>query len=298
MIPLQKMNYSRIILVTGLLLISCFVSAQTTPSITVSVDKNRIMLGEPFHLKIEAILPRDAKPFTLDSIPHFEFLEKPVFLPTVENGSMLMHGTATLTSFDSGHWEIPSIVITAKLRSDPIPIDVIFSDFDPNQDYHDIKDIIQVKKKKQYPWLWWAAGGGLLLLILLKYLLRKKKPVAIIKPVVVADPYEEAMRGLESLKDSHMDLKTFHSRLIDIFRLYLFRRKGILSLQKTTNDLVLQIKTLDIGKEQFDKLSQSLRLADFVKFAKYIPGENDNREVLEDIRNAIMTIEKTCSTTG
>ncbi|HEY6064151.1 MAG TPA: hypothetical protein VIV35_11110, partial [Chitinophagaceae bacterium] len=82
-------------------------------------------------------------------------------------------------------------------------------------------------------------------------------------------------------------------RLTDIFRLYIFRKKGILSLQKTTADLILQLRDLPFSKEQFDKLSQALRLSDFVKFAKYVPAADDNRNCFEEIRNSIMTIEKT-----
>jgi hypothetical protein len=65
-----------------------------------------------------------------------------------------------------------------------------------------------------------------------------------------------------------------------------------LSLQKTTDDLVIQLKTLPLDKEQFDTLSQALRLSDFVKFAKYIPSEKDNEDCFEEIKNTIIKIEK------
>jgi hypothetical protein len=53
------------------------------------------------------------------------------------------------------------------------------------------------------------------------------------------------------------------------------------------------LKSLNLHKEQFGKLSQSLRLSDFVKFAKYIPSNDDDRNAFSEIRNAIVTIEKT-----
>jgi hypothetical protein len=65
-----------------------------------------------------------------------------------------------------------------------------------------------------------------------------------------------------------------------------------LSLQKTTADLILQLRDLHFSKEQFDKLSQALRLSDFVKFAKYVPTKDDDRNCFEEIKNSIMTIEK------
>ena len=56
--------------------------------------------------------------------------------------------------------------------------------------------------------------------------------------------------------------------------------------------MVLQLRNLDMGKEQFDKLAQSLRLSDFVKFAKYIPTSEDDKSAFEEIKKAIITIEK------
>ena len=56
---------------------------------------------------------------------------------------------------------------------------------------------------------------------------------------------------------------------------------------------MVQLKSLNLNKEQFDKLSQSLRLSDFVKFAKYIPSADDDKNCFDEIKNAIIAIEKT-----
>jgi hypothetical protein len=125
------------------------------------------------------------------------------------------------------------------------------------------------------------------------YLLRKKKILPAAAPAISTNPFQEAIQQLEQLQRDKPDVKQYHSKLTDIFRLYIFRKKGILSLQKTTDDLVLQLKNLNLDKQQFDKLSQSLRLSDFVKFAKYLPSEDDNRNCYEETKKAIVTIEKT-----
>ncbi|MES1226658.1 MAG: hypothetical protein ABUT20_64890, partial [Bacteroidota bacterium] len=64
------------------------------------------------------------------------------------------------------------------------------------------------------------------------------------------------------------------------------------SLQQTTDDLVSQLRNINLGKEQYNQLSQALRLSDFVKFAKYIPTENDNETVFNTIKKTIEDIEK------
>ena len=65
-----------------------------------------------------------------------------------------------------------------------------------------------------------------------------------------------------------------------------------LSMQKTTDDLVVQLRGLPMDRLQFEKLAQSLRLSDFVKFARYVPSAEDDRNTFETIKNAIVAIEK------
>jgi hypothetical protein len=269
--------------------------AQGSATIKASVNKNRILLGESLVLTIEAYLPSNSKIKLeqADSIAHFEFLEKPVVDSSHTSGGVTFLGKYTITSFDSGHWVIPSFTLTKGVKTDTIPIDVVFSDFNPEQDYHDIKDVLEVKVPKKKI-AWWIYAAGLLVLILLIAFLtrRKKKLVITAAPKITVSPYEEAMRELEQLQKRQPEAKEYYSKLVNIFRLYIFRKKGILSLQKTTDDLVVQLKGLNLDKEQFDKLSQSLRLSDFVKFAKYIPSGNDKEESFKEIEKAIINIEK------
>lgn len=272
-----------------------FIVAQGGATIKASVDKNKILIGQPIQLTIEAYLsPESVKKFIqIDSILRFEFLEKPLIDTLDKKGGWNIKALYKITSFDSGHWVIPSFVLSPDVKTDTIPIDVVFSDFDPNQDYHDIKDIIEAAPSKKRQWWWYIAGGALLLLAVVIYLLQRKKPAPFVAPKEVINPCEEAMKQLEQLQRDNPEYKQYHSRLTGIFRLYIFRKKGILSLQKTTADLVLQLRDLHFSKVQFDKLSQALRLSDFVKFAKYVPTGDDDKECFEEIKNTIMTIEKT-----
>jgi hypothetical protein len=45
-------------------------------------------------------------------------------------------------------------------------------------------------------------------------------------------------------------------------------------------------------RDDFEQLAQFLRLSDFVKFAKYQPGEADDKNILETIRHSITIIER------
>jgi hypothetical protein len=270
--------------------------AQNKVTIKSEIDKSKIVIGEQIHLTLEADFPlqEPMRFFTIDSIPHFEILERKKIDTVDDRGGIKLSQSLILTSFDSGHWAIPSFQLPADIPmyTDSIAVDVGFSTFDPNQDYHDIKDVIdvQVKEKKKETWYWYAAASALLVAAIIYFLTRKKiKPVARI-PFV--DPYKEAKQELEKLRKENLLSKAFYTRLVDIFRLYISRRKGIASLQKTTDDLVVQLRSLKLPTEEFNELAQSLRMSDYVKFAKFEATENDKASSFKTIKDFIDNIEK------
>jgi hypothetical protein len=271
------------------------VSAQSKITVKAAIDKNKILIGERIQLKLQADIPENEaiRFFMIDTIPHFELDKQKIDTSYNSEGTSLKQ-VISVTSFDSGHWVIPAFSLGEKIITDTLPVDVAFSPMDSTRDYHDIKDIIEVKPPEEEKkwWLWYAIGGGaLLLILLLVYLLRKKKPViAAVAPVI--DPYEEAMKELDKLEKEKPDQKQYYSRLVDIFRVYVDKKKDIHSLQRTTDDLVIQLKGIPIAKEQFEKLSQALRMSDFVKFAKYVPSNEDGRSSFDTIKKTINEIEQ------
>jgi hypothetical protein len=276
---------------------SLLCAAQTNTSVSVSADKNRILPGEPFVMTIEARFHlKSGTTFLMpDTIAHFEFLEPPVIDSVREGETVRLNGKYKLTSFDSGHWVIPSVVLDGYAKSDTVGIDVVFSDFNPEQPYHDIKDILEPEVTSKRQWWWYIAAGAFLLMLAVIYLHRRKKKLPVKHADSFADPFEEAMMQLQKLQKSNPGSKQFHSALTGIFRLYLFRKKGILSLHKTTDDLLLQLRELNLEKAQFEKLSQVLRLSDFVKFAKYNPSDADNDICFNTIFESIKLFEQSGS---
>jgi hypothetical protein len=273
-----------------------FSVAQNKTTVKAAVDKNFILIGERIALTLEADIPENQpiRFFPVDSIDHFEFIDKGK--PDTVNTST---GTSIrwrmlLTSFDSGQWVIPAFILdkTTGIQTDSLVIHVGFAPFDPSKPYNDIKDIIEVevKEKKDDNWYYLAGAVAVLFLLLLYFLTRKtkKKPAAAISE----NPFTEAMNELELLKKEMPASKEFYTRLTNVFRTYLAKRKNISSLQKTTDELVVQLRFLNMDKEQYTQLSQVLRLSDFVKFARYLPTTEDDNVVFDTIKYAIQTIEK------
>jgi hypothetical protein len=276
-----------------------FLSAQNNITAKAGTDKTKILLGERIKLTLEASFPANEvyNFFAVDTFPNFEIIESKK-IDTVSNGSeIFLKQEILITSFDSGHWVIPSFALNDKLQTDTIPVDVGYTaNFDPKQKYHDIKDIVEPapEEKKKPWWFWYAVAAGGVLTALLVWLLtrKKKKPAVTQAPVIDLNAYSEALKKLEVLKKENPSAKIFHTQLTDIFRMYVQKRKGLQSMQKTTDDLIVQLKSLNMDKDRYNELAQALRLTDFVKFAKYEPAAADNENVFTVIKNAIMQIEK------
>jgi hypothetical protein len=272
-------------------------TAQSGITVSATADRNRILIGEPIVLILKADIPENEAIsfFSIDSIQHFEFLEKQKIDTANTSSGTLLTQVIRITSFDSGHWVIPSFLLTENTMTDSIPVDVGFSEFDRNQDYHDIKDVVDVEvKKEKETWWWYVAGAGLLILLVILYFILRKKPKASqVKTETPINPYEDAMRQLAVLQTDRGEAKQYYSLLADIFRQYVSRRKGINSLQKTTDDLILQLKGITIDKNIFDGFVQALRMSDFVKFAKYQPSDDDKKTSWQAIKTAITAIEET-----
>ena len=278
------------------LFFSAMAAAQSKTTVKATVDRSQIFIGEPIKLRLEVKVPENEaiRFFQIDSLPHFEFLTRPKIDTSNTGSGTVLSQIIPITSFDSGHWVIPSFVLGKNIVTDSIPVDVGFSAFNPDQPYHDIKEIIEVtpEGKKEKPRWWYLPAGAVALLIVLILLFRKKrKPVVNVVELPV-DSYKEAMTQLEKLQRDKPETKQYYSRLVDIFRVYVLNRTGIHSLQNTTDNLVKQLRGLNIHKEQFEQLSQVLRQSDFVKFAKYIPSADDDKNAYDTINQSIQKIEQ------
>ncbi len=277
------------------------ITAQGQPLVKASVSKNQILIGEPFVLTIEAsFAPNTAYSFfDIDTIPHFEFLDKPIIDTINKNGNVSIKGVYKLTSFDSGRWEIPSFSFSKSddgIKTELIPIDVVFAPFNANQEYHDIKDVESIPKPAK-PFKWWYVIVGALSGALVFYLLkRRKQPLH--KSIVAVNAYQQAMEHLQQLRNSRPATKEYYAGITGVFREYILHKKGIKSLQKTTGDLLVQLQKLGLSNEQYNKLHQTLSLCDFVKFAKFIPTKEDDEMVYTDIISSIKVIELTDAKTN
>src|SRR5882762_6560486 len=131
--------------------------------VKVTVDKQQILIGQPIQLMLEAFVPAGV-PLTwpvLDTLPHFEWMEKGQMDSVIKPDERYYRQYFTITSFDSGSWAIPRLPFVSGKKlyfSDSVRIAVGYSKFDPNQDFHDIKDIIDIPNPYA-KWIPWVVGA-------------------------------------------------------------------------------------------------------------------------------------------
>ena len=287
-----------------------FLLMYAQPSLQTSIDKNAILIGEQVKLKVQASFQPDdyfVRWISIaDSLPHFELVDKTaidsIYIDQKLTG---LAQTFTLTSFDSGNWEVPSFNIkfnpakgdsALNFYSDPLPVSVAFQK-DTTTTLRDIKALRELETAYTL-WYWLAGCFALLLLILLViWLYRRNKKAQQVKPARSSlSAYKNAMAELEQLKQINLSepaaIKTYHTKLAVTLKQYLSAKKGMDYGSKTTGDILIFFKENNIDKGYLSKISAALRKSDVVKFAKYLPVQQESEESLQSIKLAIDITEQ------
>jgi hypothetical protein len=291
----------------GLLFLSKHSIGQS-PAVKTSVDKTDILIGQQIHYKVETSMPDNTYRLSWFSVPdsfgNFVPILKEKIDSSYSNGNLNFSQQIIITSFDSGRQVIPPLALavstlegdsTFNIYTDSIPINVEYSPADSTLPFHDIKNIIEVKKT--FPWWMWAliAAGVIIIIALVIYFVRKskkKKDTGIFESKL--SPYDEAMQLLDDLQKENLtekkEFREYHSRLSDIFKRYLSRKTNSYQMHLTTDELLLELNELELSKEKIAAFASCLRMGNAVKFAKYVPPEYENQKCFSETKEMIMNI--------
>jgi hypothetical protein len=294
------------IFITGFLF-SVQTSAQL-PTVKTTVDKNDILIGQQINYHVETSMPDNTYRLEWFSVPdsfgNFIAITQNKIDSSSSNGNLNFSQDIILTSFDSGRQVIPPLTLTAatldgdstfNLYTDSIAINVTYSPTDSIMPFHDIKNIIEVKKTFPW-WAWVLVGLGIVILIIwilfLFKFFKKKKDTKIFESKL--SPYDESMQLLNDLEKENLlqqnKFKEYHSRLTDIFKRYLSRKTNTYQLHLTTDELLIELDGFDLSKEQISNFANCLRMGNVVKFAKYIPPAYENEKCFSQTKEMIIAI--------
>jgi hypothetical protein len=271
--------------------------AQKGVSVSASVDKPTILIGEPLQLTLEATFSNThaAAFFTVDSLPHFEVLHRAAPDSTIASSRKTIRQVVTLTSWDSGAWVIPAFTLRGlkSIATKPLVVNVAYTHMAPDKDYNDVKDILETARPPRQGWYWYVIVFALLFALLLLIFPKRKKAPPAAQPVITERAYDQALNRLEALRTANLpDDKAYFTELIEIFRTYLQHGKGIHSFQQTSDDLGRQLQALALPHEDLEKLVATLQLSDFVKFARYTVTAGEREQAWSKIKKSITAIEQ------
>jgi type II secretory pathway pseudopilin PulG len=284
---------------------NCFAQ---TPTIKTFIDKDNILIGEHIKYKVVLTLPNQsfaANWFNLpDSLSHFELVEQSQLDSSVKEDYLIMQQTLTLTSFDSGVFKTPSFKIDIVNNgnrqiffTDSIPILIGYAVADSTNQLRDIKPIIEVEDSSA---LWIIIAiviVAVLLLVALIYFVIKlgsKKTILVKRNSLAA--YDEAMQRLRKLKEfnfkDEIKTKKYYTELSTLLKHYISRKQNQSFYSSTTSDILLHCNSKNIMAEGLSALANTLRIGDAVKFAKYLPENNENEECWHTIKSTIERLEQ------
>lgn len=287
-------NGIRILIVLGLFMMALASGAQEV-LVKASVDKQKILIGEPLLLKLEVRAPDkgDVPSFNLDTIPHFEFLKKDSVAEEEAGGAKIIAHYYRLTSFDSGRWVIPPVALTRGIKTEAIYVEVVFSSpFDPSQPYHDIQDLrtVPFRLSKDFERWWYLMALLLLMLSVAVYWMTEDRKPG--KEIALArGAYARARHELTVLKTSGLTETRFYAKLVEIFRTYLSERVGVNSMQQTSGSLAGKVNPFFTDPVFYKKVTDILSLCDLVKFAQYEPAAAETKAAYKIIDQAVDHIE-------
>ncbi|MCB0795794.1 MAG: hypothetical protein KDB88_13760 [Flavobacteriales bacterium] len=282
-----------------------------------ALDTSVIRIGEQvtLHLSIDhrvdegipAVVQWPSIPDTLTE--HIEVLssgrlDTMLVLPDEDPYLIRQYRDLVITSWDTGYWAIPPFPFTVNgdtLESAPILIEVRTVEVDTSVAFRDIKEIEELPFSWGYwfrqNWPYLAAGlATLAAFLFLFFRLRARKAgsdvVAPVAQVDTRDLRQRTLDALRSLEEKQLwqkgEVKSYHSELTEILRNYVEERFDVPALERTTDELLAALRPSSMGREHQEKLANLLRLADLVKFAKYLPVASENEGMMEQALRFVM----------
>lgn len=207
-----------------------------------------------------------------------------------------------LTSFDSGSYVLPYMPLYLRrldggtdtlwfkgpmLYVNTIPIDTTtFKAYDikPQMTY-------PISAKEVFTWLGVLLGVAGIVALLIWIAKRRKAHKPIFGSLKPQEPaHIVALKALDKIKAQqlwkHNKVKLYYTQLTETLRLYLRDRWHIQAMEQTSSEMMDALQNAAkqdpaLAKNVLAHLQEMLTVSDLVKFAKYIPSEDENEDALQ-----------------
>ena len=212
-----------------------------------------------------------------------------------KKGIREIEAKAMVTSFDTGNFKLPlPQILTAGA---PLSNGISFQDklltvstvqIDTTGFViSDIKGQIEypLTFKEVLPWILLVLAILVLAYIIYRYIKYRKENRGFFgKPKAVDPPHIVALRELENIRNEKLwqsgKEKLFYTGITDTLREYIEHRFGLTAKEKTSSEILEELKTVELDSKSYEELSNLFSVSDLVKFAKYSPTIGENEEAV------------------
>ena len=276
------------------------VKPDNAPKVSGSVEPDSIGIGDRFTYTIEVEKDLVQSLFFPDfrgmQNQQYELIEDmPVDTLVREGRKLKLRKRYLLAAFQEGmHNVVPQVIYADKnivdTLSGPDTLLLMVSTFQIDSTSHTIFDIkpqktLRFKMGEITGYILWSIIA-LIIIALLLYVAKRvleyygKNFGDLFKPVPPLPPHEQAFKDLEQLREERLwqegKHKEYYSALTDILRTYIDGHFGVGAMEMTSDEIVDAMRSVELPQKAAMDLTQILRDADLVKFAKAVPEAEEN----------------------
>jgi hypothetical protein len=298
----MKFSFKHIAALLVIATAGTFANAQNAPSTVIhaKIDSTQVTMSGRTMLRIEVVKNGHAgaivglptlQPGKANEFNGVEVREINVDSTALNNGRMQVNYNILVQPFEVGDVTFPKfkyVVAQDTFYSEAVSMKVL----EPNMP-KEMRDSLYINpmegpvsiKGRWYDfvpdWWYWAViiGATLALIVVIAMLYKKNGPTLLPRKKVVP-PYNLAIDRLTKLKAQKLaesgHEKEYYTELTDIFRQYLEGRFGIYAREMTTKQIIDAMHANPMTNEEAETILPLLETADFVKFAKVRPLQDEN----------------------
>lgn len=307
------------LLTHALVSIVCLMAATATaygapPKVSAKLSAPAAVMGDKISLDVQVIADRAAK----GRFPIFDGVQPDGYATlvgdTVELSAKYESGSIDLGSgrvqidykipvqvFDSGFYTLPPIAYVSgrdTAFTDPLTLKIVPVEAQASDEISDYTTTLAPGEGSFFDrlplWIlewWWLVLILLLAAAAVVLFLMRYKRVKLRKAAKPLPPYQEAMRGLDELKNQKLwengREKEYYTRLIDILRRYISRRFEIHAMEMTSDQILDSVKRHERIKPYLRQFQAVLAVADFVKFANMRSTPEENIGAIDEVKSFV-----------
>lgn len=279
------------------------VLAEPTIKLRMDVSPREITIGDQIQCNVTVIFSSSIKavPLAIPATGPFELLAyAPPEVKVLPDGNQEMSHQFYLTTFTTGVVSLPPFLLNfvtdrgepAQAQTQALDITVV-SLLEKHGDEGQLRPLKGPYNFRSYFWLWFllcVVIAGLAVYFGLLHIRNKKHGGAIFSGPP-QPPEETAWEALHELEDSDLlesgQIKEYYSQLSTILRTYLENRYEISGLDRTTSELLSEVRRLDLPMDTTSVFRTFIENSDLVKFARLKPSETEIEDDLNRVKQFV-----------